>query len=338
MIDGNRPYRGFISRIEPQGYLSAIKDGLNYINFSQLVSAKSRVFIKPNLTYPIFRPGVMTNPQAVEAAILAIQEYTPNIFIGDSDSGGYNRFSMDEVYAETGLSKFAKQYGVQVINLSYCERKEINFSYLGKDFNVALPRLLTDDMDLLVTMPVPKVHANTGVSLTYKNQWGCIPEPNDRLKLHPYFRHVILEVNKAVKSRVAIVDGKFGLNINGPMIGKKIDLGWILVTNDIGTGARLCCELMQIDLRKIDHLRYIQKKGGIPELSQIEINQDLRPFLREKFFLRRKFTDLPGYIAFQHATIAYLAYFSPAADLLHKLLYLIREPLYDYKKYSPPKK
>jgi uncharacterized protein (DUF362 family) len=74
---------------------------------------------------------------------------------------------------------------------------------------------LTDDIDYLITMPVPKIHNNTGVSLSFKNQWGCIPEPNDRLRMHPYFKHVILEVNKAIKTKMAIVDGKYGLDING---------------------------------------------------------------------------------------------------------------------------
>jgi 4-aminobutyrate aminotransferase-like enzyme len=49
--------------------------------------------------------------EAIEAAILAIKDYTPHITIGDSDSGGYNRFSMDEVYRETGILDFAKKYG-----------------------------------------------------------------------------------------------------------------------------------------------------------------------------------------------------------------------------------
>lgn len=327
-------HKAFLGNLADSSYLDLIRDGLRWIEFEKLAPPQARIFIKPNLTFPTYRPGVMTNPQAVEAAILALKGYTPHISIGDADSGGYNRFSMDEVYRETGIWQFAEKYGVQVVNLSHVERKTINFRYANKDFSLSLPRLLTDEIDLLITMPVPKVHANSGVSLTFKNQWGCIPEPKDRLRLHPYFKHVILEVNKAVKTKVAIVDGKFGLNDNGPLRGRPVDLNWLMVADDTGAGARLALELMQIPLAKIDHLRYAQQLGLIPELDQINLNCDYRPFLKEKFLLKRALTDYPGLWAYQNPFLAYLGYFSPLASFLHWLLYLVREPFYDYDKHS----
>lgn len=325
-------YLAYLESLSMTSYLKSIQKGLDYIGFSSLVSRDSRAFIKPNLTFPTYRRGVMTSPQAVEAAILAIRKYTPHIYIGDADSGGYNRFAMDEVYRETGLWQFAEKYGVQVVNLSKIERKTIVFQYRNRDFSLDLPRLLTDEIDLLITMPVPKVHANTGVSLTFKNQWGCIPEPTDRLRLHPYLRHVVLEVNKAAKARLAIIDGKYGLNVNGPMRGCPVELNWVLVANDIGAGARLACELMQISLEKIPHLRYAKRLGFIPDLDEIVINQNLRPFLKEKFVLKREWTDYPGFLAFHNPFLAYLAYFSPLAEVLHHILYLFREPFYEYRR------
>lgn len=319
--------RAYLDWID-NNYIDRIKAGLAWIDLDQFVSNQSRIFIKPNLTFPRYRPGVMTSPAAVEAAILALREYTPNIIIGDSDSGGYNRFSMDEVYRETGILSFADKYKVEVVNLSNLKRKSIKFNFRRKEFEIQLPLLLTDEIDLLVTMPVPKVHANTGVSLTFKNQWGCIPEPNDRLRLHPYLKYVVLEVNKAVKSKISIIDGAYGLNVNGPLRGDAIPLGWILVTNNIGAGARLACELMQFPIEKVDHLNYAKVHGHIPPLSDIILNTDLRHFLKQRFFLKREWTDYPGLLAFRYPFFAYLGYFSPLAEVLHRLLYLVREPFY----------
>jgi uncharacterized protein (DUF362 family) len=326
-------YRAFLEKID-HDYIGAIQQGLQWIEFGAMVSRSSRVFIKPNLTFPIYRPGVMTNPQAIEAAILAIREYTPNISIGDADSGGYNRFSMDEVYKETGIWQFAEKYGVRLVNLSRVDRRTISFQYSGRSFSLELPRLLTDEIDLLISMPVPKMHANTVVSLAFKNQWGCIPEPRDRLRLHPFFKHVVLEVNKAVKAKVVIMDGRYGLNKNGPMRGHPVELNWILVTNDLGAADRLACELMQIPLERIPYLKYAQELGLIPEKNEIIINQDIKPFRREKFFLRREWTDYPGFLAFHNPFLAYLAYFSPLAEVLHRILYLVREPFYNYQRQS----
>src|SRR5512137_1163421 len=117
--------RVFLDRISTAGYLKIVQRGLDYIDFGSLVSPDAKVFIKPNLTFPTYRPGVMTSLPAIEAAILAVREYTSHIYIGDSDGGGYNRFSMDQVYRETGLWQFAERYGVQVVNLSRLERRPI---------------------------------------------------------------------------------------------------------------------------------------------------------------------------------------------------------------------
>ena len=334
-MNGRQP-RAYIASLD-DGYAEAISRGMDWVGLAKSIKPSDTVFIKPNLTYPYYSPGVMTHTDAIEAAIIGLKDYTPNIIIGDADSGGYNRFSMEEVYKEIGLNKIAKKYGVEVVNLSKLERKTITFNYKSRNFSLDLPRLLTDEINLLVTMPVPKVHANTGVSLTFKNQWGCIPSPNDRLRLHPYLKHVLLEVNKAVKAGAAIIDGKYGLNVNGPMKGCPVELNWVLVTNDIGAGSLVACELMQIPLEKIDHLRYAKNQGFIPEFDEISVNQDLRPFLKEKFILKREWTDYPGFLAFHNPILAHLAYFSPLADLLHRILYLFRKPFYNYEKYSARK-
>ena len=216
-----------------------------------------------------------------------------------ADSGGYNPFSMDEVYRETGLVERAARLGVSIVNLSREARSPIELSVGRRRIRVELPRLLTEEIDLLVTVPVPKMHANSTVSLTFKNQWGCIPEPRDRLRLHPYLAEVLVGLNRAVRAGPAIVDGRFGLTEGGPMRGRAVPLDWVVVTGDIGAGARVTCELMQVPLDRARHLRHARRQGLIPDLADVQLNTDLRPFLRERFVLRRAWTDYPGWLAFR---------------------------------------
>lgn len=326
--------RAHVGRVTLDGaeYLDRIRDGLEFVRFGEGLPARPRIFIKPNLTFPSFRPGVMTSPAAVEAAIVALKDYTSEIWVGDSDSGGYNPFRMEEVYEATGIVHFASRHGVQVVNLSTLERTPVNFCAGGRDMVVDLPRLLVEEIDTLVTMPVPKVHTNTGVSLAFKNQWGCIPEPNDRLRLHPYFKETVVAVNRAVKAGTAITDGRFGLNRSGPMKGDEVHLGWLAVAEDIGTGARLACELMRVTLERFAHLRYAKAQGLVPELADIELNTALEPLLGPRFYVKRIWTDYPGYLAFHNSSLANLAYFSRWAQPLHRLLYRFREPFYDYSR------
>lgn len=324
--------RAYMSRVadDASDYLDGIRAGLAFVRFGTDLPPEPRVFIKPNLTFPSYRPGVMTSPEAVEAAIIALKDYTPNIWIGDSDSGGYNRFNMEDVYAATGIEQFAKRHGVNVVNLSNLERTTVPFRRQHREMSVRLPRLLTEEIDVLITMPVPKIHMNTGVSLTFKNQWGCIPEPNDRLHLHPYFKEAVVAVNQAVKARFAIIDGRYGLDRSGPMKGDQVPLGWLCVTDDIGAGARVACELMGIRLDDISHLRYARKCGLVPELDEIALNEPLDPYRARPFHLRRVWTDYPGLLAFRSPALAHLAYFSRLARPLHWLLYRFREPFYEY--------
>lgn len=324
----------YLNSLKEIGYTESIGRGLKWIGFDNMIPQDASIFLKPNLTFPTYRKGVMTNPEAIEAAIIAIKNYTNNILIGDADSGGYNPFSMEKVYIETGIRQIAKKYDVQIVNLSKVKRKAVKFRHKNHNFSIDIPRLLTDEIDILVTMPVPKIHNMTGVSLGFKNQWGCIPEPKDRLKLHPFFKQVILEVNNAIKRKIVIMDGKYGLNVNGPMLGKAVELDWLMLSNDLGAAAQIACDLMQIPLNSIGHLQYARKLGFIPDRNMISLNCDIKPFLKEKFYLKRVWTDFPGFLAFKSPTIAWIAYFSPLSKLLHKILYLFRTPFYDYEKYS----
>ncbi len=45
---------------------------------------------------------------------------------------------------------------------------------LRPGLRVPRPRLLADETDLFISMPVPKVHVNTVLSGAIKNQWGVI--------------------------------------------------------------------------------------------------------------------------------------------------------------------
>ena len=324
-------FRAHISAVSLDGseYLEGIRAGLDHVRFGDGLPPTPRVFIKPNLTFPTYRAGVMTSPQAVEAAVIAVSDYTPHIWVGDSDSGGYNPFAMEDVYEATGIGRFAQRHGVEVVNLSRLDRTTVAFRAGRREMAVDLPRLLVEDIDVLLTMPVPKVHTNTGVSLTFKNQWGCIPEPADRLRLHPFFAETVLAVNRAVRAGTAVIDGRFGLNRSGPMKGEEVFLGWLAVAGDIGTGARVACELMQVRLESFAHLRLASDRGLVPELDQIETNTDPAKFLGPRFQVRREWTDYPGWLAFHSRPLAHIAYFSKLARPLHRLLYRFREPFYE---------
>ncbi len=323
-----------LKKIEPN-YREVIQEGLEWIGMGSRLKRGDAVFLKPNLTFPLFQKGVMTNPSCIEALVIALKDYTDKIVIGEADSGGYNRFSIDEVFHKTGVHKLEEKYGIRVVNLSSLPHRSVEIACGSKRLGVPLPVLLLDEIDQFITVPVPKIHMYTQISVAVKNQWGCIPQPHMRLRLHPFFEPVILGVNQHLPPSIAVVDGKYGLNRSGPLRGDPVDLNWLMISNDIYAADLLACRLMGIDSRKIRYLRFLQKKGILPKIGEVQIRGEVENHIKEKFYLQKDWTDSLSTLAFRFSSLNYLAYYSRLSDFLHKVLYLFRKPFYDYE--SPDK-
>ncbi|HXG06060.1 MAG TPA: DUF362 domain-containing protein [Nitrososphaera sp.] len=308
-----------------------MRAGFEWVDLPLFLKAGDRVFIKPNLTFPSYRKGVMTSPDALRALVEILKDYTHRITICESDSGGYNRFSMDQVFRETGIKAMAEYFGVGILNTSFSRPKEIRVRTTFKTLTVSLPSAILDECHLFITMPVPKIHMNTRVSLSLKNQWGLIQDPSERLKMHPYFKDIIYEINKALPKSMAIIDGKYGLNRSGPMKGDPVELDWLMVSDNLFAADFVCCHLIGIDPFQVPHIKYALRKEGIRRFSDINLNCDYKQFIAsEGFYLKREWTDYPGLLAFNSRLLAYIGYHSPLARPLHNLLYKFREPFYDY--------
>ena len=321
-----------LKHLEGSAYGPVIEETLEQIGFFKTVPAGARVFLKPNLTFPEFRPGVMTSLDCLRAVTVCLIGHGYKVIIGEADSGGYNRFSIDEVFKGMGIDKLAAETGAEIVNVSFTEPEWIEVRAGWRRLRVPVPRLLTQEIDAFITLPVPKIHMNTQVSMSIKNQWGCIQEPTVRLKLHPYFAEVMYEFNSRLPQAYSIIDGRYGLNRTGPMLGDVVDMNFVLGSNDLVAADRVCCRIMQIDEARVKYLQYFRSRGWWSAFEDIRLNDDIARFQKEKFFLVRKWTDYPGLICFNNAFLAWLGYHSPLAGFAHWLLYLFREPFYEYDK------
>ena len=321
-----------LQRLEGTAYGPVIAEILEQTGFFKTVPAGGRVFLKPNLTFPTFRPGVMTSLDCLRAVTVCLRERGYKVIIGEADSGGYNRFSIDEVFKGMGIDKLAAETGAEIVNVRYTEPEWVEVKAGWRRLRVPVPRLMTHGIDAFITLPVPKIHMNTQVSMSIKNQWGCIQEPNIRLKLHPYFAEVMYEFNSRLPHAYSIIDGRYGLNRTGPMLGDVVDMNFVLGSNDLVAADRVCCRIMQIDEARVKYLQYFRSRGWWSEFSDIALSGDIASFQKEKFYLVRKWTDYPGLICFNNAFLAWLGYHSPLAGFAHWLLYLFREPFYEYDK------
>src|SRR5437899_883072 len=134
------------------------------------------VFLKPNLTYPTLQPGVTTRVEFVEAVAKYFLDRNCRVTIGEGP-GGYNGFSMKAAFEAHGLTTVARRLGASLVELSDWELGSVSVtSRHGRPLDVPIPRPLLQDFRAIVSLPVPKVHCMTGVSLSLKNLWGCIAD------------------------------------------------------------------------------------------------------------------------------------------------------------------
>ena len=304
------------------GYQKTIEDGLREVGFFDHVPTGAPVFLKPNLTFPVYRPGVMTSYECLKVVTTLLIGKGYPVIIGEADSGGYNRFSIDEVFKGMGIDKLAAETGARLVNMSFTEPEWLEVRAGFRRLRVPVPKMLLHEIGAFITLPVPKIHMNTLVSMSIKNQWGCIQEPSERLKLHPYFAEVMYELNRRLPRAHSVMDGKYGLNRSGPMLGDPVEFNWLLVSNDLVAADRVGCRLMQIDERTVKYLNYFQSQGWWSEFSDIRLRADWERFRKVQFYLRRQWTDLPGLMCFNSSFLAWLGYRSPLAGFAHWLLYL----------------
>lgn len=319
--------RVFLGRID-RPYRAVVDEAFAWLQAGDLLAGR-KVFVKANLTFPEFRPGVMTTPEALDAVLGALTTLGCRVWFGEADSGGYNPFSMDDVFARMGLAALGSRHGATLVNLSRLPQATHSFDTGGRRYSFRYASLF-DEIDMTISMPVPKIHMNTGLSLAFKNQWGCMSFPAERLALHPVFAPALAEINRKCKLGMAMMDGTYGLDRSGPLAGDVVELGWMMASFSPGAVCNTAARLMGLDpFTRAPHLEYLRRMGWVPDIDRIEFNHNWHEFMApRKFHLSRAWTDYPGLIAFHSAFWNRVAYFSPVADLLHRLLYVFRNKFY----------
>ncbi len=300
-----------------------IERALEWLDWSAIVAPNARVSIKPNLTYPTYKPGVTTSPAVLEALMRALSSRTRNINVVESDGGSYS-WPAEEAFSGHGIPEMCRRYGARAVNLTNYPRETVETGIAGSIVSVELSRLLTRETDVFITMPVPKLHMMTGVSLGFKNQWGCLPDTK-RLRHHSDFARKILAINKILQPRLAIFDGTYFLDRSGPLEGDPVRKDLLIASNDAGAGSRACCEVMGIDPRSIPHLRLAMAEAMMPATSESLVTNDgIGAFIGPAFKLKRTWFQWLTLGIFHSRVITRVLYDSPFARPAHELLYLFR--------------
>lgn len=297
---------------EKSGILARIKRG-------------DRVALKPNLTYPYPKRGVTTSPGFVSAVLEVLADYTDKLTIVECD-GGYGAWKVEEAFEGHGLYDIAARFGAEVVSLHDGATEPLRFRARGRRHQLLMPVRLLHETELLITLPVPKIHCMTGLTLSMKNQWGCVPD-DMRMRRHYVFNEAICAINRALGPAV-LADGSYFLDVNGPMDGEPVDMGLVIGASDVGSFDRYVSELMGWSWRDVPHLARAHAVGMLPsDLGEVVCNVSPGSLRTRTFRLERSVRNwiaLSGFVSRSVTWLGYESWFGRV--VLHGILYAIVGP------------
>ena len=216
--------------------------------------AGRKVIIKPNLVgvyhnsgYRIADMPELTDPRVFEAIVDYLKKFTQKITIVESSGGGKGTGA----YLKTaGYDRIAERYHAELVVL---ENQPIDRYMLPKAEimkEVCIPRLLSDVVrgnTYYVSVPKMKTNLYTGVTLSFKNAMGTLPE-NLRYRNHNYqINKKLVDLLYLFKPDLSVIDGIVAAEGLTPGPVDPVDMRMIVASNNSVEADRITTEMMGFD-------------------------------------------------------------------------------------------
>lgn len=304
-----------ISKERPQVFLAggngAYKNTINALSNIDLSPAKGKkVLLKPNVGR-IAEPcsGICTDPQVVAAAIDAFKSAGADVSVGESPISGVKTL---EAFEATGITAIATERNCPLIDMDV--RKPVLITLPeGKAIKSLKLCAEVPEFDIIVSIPVMKMHMHTVATLAVKNMKGClwrrskvtlhmlppIPgESDDPQKLVKPLDLAISDLSGVLKPHLSIIDGTVGLEGIGPSAGEKKRVDVVIVGADAFAADAVACRIMGMMAEDVPYLRFGAERGyGVIDMEKIDVapndwKQWITPFNKPPADLAVAFPDL----------------------------------------------
>ena len=240
-----------------------------------------RVLLKPNVgRVAPCESGIVTHRDVVAAAIDCFREAGAEVAVGESPIVGVKVL---EAFEAAGISAVANERGCPLIDM---DRRRCVDVELPEGRAIHSIRVCEDvfDFDVVVSIPVMKMHMHTGVTLAVKNMKGCLWR-RSKVELHMLppmdgwdakpIDVAIADMSGVLRPHLSIIDGTVGMEGLGPSAGKPKALGAVVVGTDAFAADAVACRLMGTRAEEIAHLRIGAERGyGVIDLEEIDVLPD----------------------------------------------------------------
>jgi uncharacterized protein (DUF362 family) len=243
----------------------AVRNALDAAEWTRFVPRGADVSLKVNLGWDLFIPGSITSPFFAEALIHEIRGHVGKIFMVESHQVLED---IEKAFRRSGMAEVCRRTGATWVNM-----ERIDAGTVDAPENTALKRILVPSIlrdTVLITLPVMKTHAKTGLSGSLKNQWGCLPKM--RHEYHLVLDDAIADLNAVIRPRFAVMDATIGLEGNGPKSGSPRIVDRVLASSDLVALDTIQAVTMGLNPANLRHLGTCAARGlGTTDLTQIEV-------------------------------------------------------------------
>jgi uncharacterized protein (DUF362 family) len=274
-----------------------------------VLNGKQRIMLKPNLVSP--DPKCTTKPEIIKALAELFKNAGKEVFIGEGSAAadGFNfkngvqyRTKKTEildpmqqsVFDQLGYTVLAKELNIPLINLHSGEMKELKLEN-GLMFDKITVHKSVAEADLLCSVPMMKTHVLATVTLGMKNLIGVYPGSvyySVRSFLHdkaakkdsPGIAYEIVDMARASKLGLTVVDASFAMEGNGPSEGEVVKMDLIIAgTNPLATDM-VAANIMGFEPLEIPTFEWAMKSGMKPStLDDIEVRGETIASVQRQF-------------------------------------------------------
>jgi uncharacterized protein (DUF362 family) len=125
---------------------------------------------------------------------------------------------------------------------------------------LAMPRRLME-ADTYINVPVLKTHALTFFTGALKNQWGCVPDCQDRLRYHRSIDLMLSSLQEMLRPKFVLMDGIVGMEGRGPVAGQPRRLDVMLASRDAVAIDATAMRLVGLDPSRARHVHLANQQG-----------------------------------------------------------------------------
>jgi uncharacterized protein (DUF362 family) len=287
-----------IVRVNDGNISKAVEEAIDLLGgIKSVTKGKNSILLKPNLVAPDIR--CTTKPEIVQAVARLMQNAGKEVMIGEASAAaesfnviGNETFRtrkkeildrmQQHVFDTLGYTVMAKALKIPLINLHSGNIIEVALPEGIAAKSVKIHKVLTD-VDLVCSIPMMKTHTLATVTLAMKNLIGLYPGTeyysvrswlHDRAaeKGSPGVAFEVIDMNRAVKTGLSVIDATTAMEGNGPFGGQLVDMGLIIAgTSPLATDM-VGSAIMGFELNSIPAINLAHKSGmGPADLDEIEI-------------------------------------------------------------------